>query len=68
MNICTHQLNPADCATRSLPASRMQNSLWLQGPEQLYKKTQEDVMSYDSTFPLIEPENDKGVKSANQFM
>ncbi|XP_061187504.1 uncharacterized protein LOC133195627 [Saccostrea echinata] len=59
----TH-MNPADCATRSLPASQMQNSPWLQGPVQLYKKGQNEVKLDNSTFSLVDPENDKEIKLA----
>lgn len=55
-------MNPADCATRSLPASQMQNSPWLQGPVQLYKKCQSDDMPGNGTFSLVDPETDKEVK------
>lgn len=57
----TH-MNPADCATRSLPASQMQNSPWLQGTVQLYKKCQGDVMPGNGTFSLVDPATDKEVK------
>lgn len=54
-------MNPADCATHSLPASQMQNSPWLQGPGQLYKKCQSEVMPGNGTFSLVDPETDKEV-------
>lgn len=59
----TH-VNPADCATRSLPASQMQNSPWLQGPAQLYKKCQSEVIPGNGTFSLVDPENDMEIKPA----
>lgn len=40
----------------------MQNSPWLQGPGQLYKKCQREVMPGNSTFYLVDPETDKEVK------
>lgn len=50
-------MNPADCATHSLPASQMQNSPWLQGPGQLrnvrVKPCQEMVHSLLLTQRLI---------------
>lgn len=43
-------------------ASQMQNSPWLQGPGQLYKKCQSEVMPGNGTFSLVDPETDKEVK------
>lgn len=40
----------------------MQNSPWLQGPGQLYKKCQSEVMPGNGTFSLVDPETDKEVK------
>jgi hypothetical protein len=53
------QLNPADCATRSLPPNQMQHSPWLRGPEHLNK---ESLPTSDTDFPLIDPDGDKEVK------
>ncbi|XP_055998874.1 uncharacterized protein LOC130047578 [Ostrea edulis] len=52
-------LNPADEATRSIPARNLQESLWLNGPP---RKLLSQVDS-DTSFPLVSPEEDKEVRA-----
>lgn len=59
------QLNPSDCATRSLPPNQMQLSPWLRGPEHLYN---EDFPVGDTEFPLVDPDSDKEVKTEVSVM
>jgi hypothetical protein len=49
--------NPADCATRSIPAADLQNSLWLKGPS---GKTR---IGSAEDHPLEDPEQDKELKA-----
>ncbi|XP_057700851.1 uncharacterized protein LOC130921225 [Corythoichthys intestinalis] len=51
----TH-LNPADHATRTLPAEQLSSSTWLRGPAFLSRLDQSQVRS--QTFDLIDPETD----------
>lgn len=51
--------NPADLATRSVPASQLSATMWFRGPEFLYKPQQSGT---DETFPLVDPETDKDVR------
>ncbi|XP_062592960.1 uncharacterized protein LOC134254474 [Saccostrea cucullata] len=56
-NYIPTNLNPADDATRSIPAASLQTSLWLNGPpENFIEQTHEDT-----SFPLVSP--DKEVRS-----
>lgn len=54
------ELNPADVATRSIPASMLPDSLWIKGPKFLLTDTSSTHTTCD--FPLIDPTNDKEVK------
>jgi hypothetical protein len=49
--------NPADCATRSIPAADLQNSLWLREPSD---KTR---IGSPEDHPLVDPEQDKVLKA-----
>ncbi|XP_060070497.1 uncharacterized protein LOC132550446 [Ylistrum balloti] len=55
-------LNPADEGTRSIPASRMPKSLWLNGPE--FLKECPDVICNNPQveFPLIDASSDKEIR------
>ncbi|XP_073435740.1 uncharacterized protein [Dendrobates tinctorius] len=49
-------LNPADCATRGVAASRLRDTMWLTGPVSLYE-TKPETLERNS-FELLEPESD----------
>ncbi|XP_013856679.1 uncharacterized protein LOC106512653, partial [Austrofundulus limnaeus] len=52
------ELNPADQATRFIPAADLQNTTWFSGPHLLYS----DIESHGTgPFTLIEPEEDKEI-------
>jgi hypothetical protein len=50
--------NPADQATRPLSATKLQNSMWLNGPEFLLNDLECDTV----TFPLIDPNEDREIR------
>lgn len=52
--------NPADSATRCVPASRMQNCAWLLGPSHLLETADG---SSDESFLLIHPDDDKEIRT-----
>lgn len=54
-------LNPADCATRFMPACQLQNSSWLSGPAFLYHDEVAET-SVPDIFTLIEPEADDEIR------
>ncbi|KAI3356755.1 hypothetical protein L3Q82_003433 [Scortum barcoo] len=51
--------NPADLATRSVPASQLTNSMWFTGPEFLYKPHQPETFE---SFQVVDPEKDSEVR------
>lgn len=51
--------NPADQATRALPAQDLKDSAWIKGPAYLIEQTQ----PINETFEIIDPDNDKEVRS-----
>ncbi|KAI4881114.1 hypothetical protein NFI96_016565, partial [Prochilodus magdalenae] len=51
--------NPADLATRSVPASQLATTMWFTGPEFLYKPRQPEK---HESFQLVDPENDTDVR------
>lgn len=54
-------LNPADQATRFIPAAELKNSNWFTGPKFLY--SEKLIHSHkDEPFTLIEPGNDKEIR------
>lgn len=53
--------NPADYASRSLPASHLTQSLWFTGPSFLCRPSATATQS-DEKFELIEPENDPEIR------
>lgn len=57
-NYVPTNLNPADEATRSIPAGNLQNSLWLNGPPCKFFEQRDH-----RTFPLVSPENDQEIRS-----
>ncbi|XP_061190615.1 uncharacterized protein LOC133198553 [Saccostrea echinata] len=52
--------NPADLATRCLPAHELQDSTWLQGPKQLLVFKQEE--QNENEHSLIKPDEDKEIR------
>jgi len=54
-------LNPADQATRLMPAADLQTSTWFSGPHFLYSDTHMESRN-TSPFILIEPEKDKEIR------
>lgn len=54
-------LNPADHATRSIPAARLQDSNWFLGPAFLYHDKAVET-SEPNLFTLIEPEADGEIR------
>lgn len=57
--------NPADCASRSVPASLLTNSMWLTGPNFLYRPS-ESELTLQETFELVNPETDSEVRPLPQ--
>ncbi|XP_061663174.1 uncharacterized protein LOC133493623 [Syngnathoides biaculeatus] len=51
--------NPADLATRSVPASRLTDTMWFTGPEFLHKPHQPET---PRSFELVDPEEDVDVR------
>ena len=51
--------NPADLATRSVPASQLTNSMWFTGPEFLHKPL---LAETNESFKLVDPETDADVR------
>lgn len=51
--------NPADLATRSVPASQLTNSMWFTGPEFLHKPF---LAEAQEIFKLVDPETDPDVR------
>ncbi|XP_036002193.1 uncharacterized protein LOC118565663 [Fundulus heteroclitus] len=56
------ELNPADQATRFIPAAELQNTSWFSGPPFLYHDTNSEQPNIGS-FTLIEPEKDKEIRA-----
>ncbi|TWW78623.1 hypothetical protein D4764_11G0007440 [Takifugu flavidus] len=55
------ELNPADVATRTIPSTQLQRSIWFSGPAFLYHdKTRETMES--SSFSLVDPEADEEIR------
>ncbi|XP_073492566.1 uncharacterized protein [Aquarana catesbeiana] len=52
--------NPADHATRSVPASRLKDTTWLTGPPFLYKSA--PTTPVRETYVLLEPESDSDIR------
>lgn len=51
--------NPADLATRSVPASQLTDTMWFTGPEFLHKPLQTET---HESFELVDPETDVEVR------
>ncbi len=58
--VCTEE-NPADHASRSLPASCLAQTSWFTGPSFLHQPPAEKTQITE-TFVLIEPENDSEIR------
>lgn len=58
--VCTEE-NPADHATRSLPASLLAQSSWFTGPPFLYRPPTETTQARE-VFELIEPNHDSEIR------
>lgn len=54
--------NPADSATRCVPAAEIQSSSWLVGPTYLLRTPEKTDDSSSVTFPLVEPNIDENVR------
>lgn len=57
------EMNPADVGTRGIQPSDMQGSTWLRGPEMPCFSEKEPAQVVDETYPLINPEVDKEVRT-----
>ncbi|KAK7895294.1 hypothetical protein WMY93_020619 [Mugilogobius chulae] len=55
------ELNPADQATRFIPAAELKNSNWFTGPRLLYSENLNDSQK-ELSFSLVEPEQDKEIR------
>ncbi|XDV22790.1 hypothetical protein PO909_027607 [Leuciscus waleckii] len=64
-NFVPTEHNPADCASRSVPASLLTNTMWLTGPDFLYGPLESDLTLQD-TFELVSPETDSEVRPLPQ--
>ena len=53
--------NPADLATRWVSSSKLQDSMWLNGPN--FLQIGEEYSQRTTVFPLIDPDNDKEIRS-----
>lgn len=51
--------NPADLATRSVPASQLMDTMWFKGPDFLYKPIEPETFE---PFDLIHPERDNEIR------
>lgn len=58
-NYVPTELNPADIASRSIPASALSSSTWLKGPDYLLRATPEVTKH---TFELVNPESDPEIR------
>ncbi len=57
--------NTADCASRSVPASLLANTMWLTGPDFLYKPSVSNS-TLQEAFKLVDPEADSEVRPLPQ--
>ncbi|XP_061170784.1 uncharacterized protein LOC133180260 [Saccostrea echinata] len=57
------EANPADVSTRGIHPGDMQNSTWLRGPQTVCISAEEHATLVDTTYPLINPDVDKEVRS-----
>ena len=53
--------NPADLGTGSVHSSKLQDSMWLNGPKFLHSS--EENVQCTTVFPLLEPDNDKELRT-----
>ncbi|KAK0132197.1 hypothetical protein N1851_032987 [Merluccius polli] len=53
--------NPADVATRSVPAARLSDTNWLTGPDFLAHSVESDIAE-EASYDLIDPESDVEVR------
>ncbi|XP_033761536.1 uncharacterized protein LOC117343299 [Pecten maximus] len=60
-NYVCSKLNPADEATRSVPADRLQNCMWLNGPSHIL--IDEPDLGEDTDYPLVSPEEDIEIRT-----
>ncbi|XP_035995613.1 uncharacterized protein LOC110368714 isoform X1 [Fundulus heteroclitus] len=56
--------NPADLATRSIPASQLMDTMWFKGPDFLYKLPEPET---HEPFELIKPEVDADIRQVATF-
>ncbi|XP_069134244.1 uncharacterized protein [Argopecten irradians] len=59
-NYVCSKLNPADEATRSVPADGLKDCKWLKGPTHILEEKQDHGEDVD--YPLISPENDREIR------
>lgn len=59
--------NPADQGTRQLPLEKIQDSLWLKGP-QFLSDTQQPSDASKEAFTLVNPEEDKEIRPAVEVL
>nr|XP_034311144.1 uncharacterized protein LOC117684166 [Crassostrea gigas] len=57
------EANPADVGTRGIQPGDMQNSTWILGPRTVCSSADDHVSLEDTTYPLIDPDVDKEVRS-----
>lgn len=62
-NYVPSKLNPADEATRSVTASKIQDSLWLKGPTKLLCNVKDNGDDTHDSFPLVDPDIDCEVRT-----
>lgn len=60
-NYVSTEHNPADCASRSVPASLLTSTKWLTGPDFLYRLS-EGSATLPDTFELVNPETDSDIR------
>jgi hypothetical protein len=58
--VCTKH-NPADPATHLVSSSKLQDSMWLYGPN--FLQIGEEYIQCTTVFPLIDPDNDMEIRS-----
>nr|XP_054587010.1 uncharacterized protein LOC129152514 [Nothobranchius furzeri] len=61
----TSEQNPADLATRSVPASQLMDTMWFKGPDFLYKLQEPET---HESFELVEPEVDFEIRQVGTFI
>ncbi|XP_032416936.1 uncharacterized protein LOC116718815 [Xiphophorus hellerii] len=60
-NYIPTELNPADIASRSIPAQALENSKWLTGPDFLLRQNRHTEQT-ETSFNLVDPESDPEIR------